>query len=91
MVMIMNVVQYENKNTTNFRIYFDPNCDLHLSVVKRLVDKPCRTKNSIAYLQRIFDKNSFYKGELATEEIILTFHTQLYLYHIQYYHQQLTN
>ena len=90
MMMMMNVVQYENKNTTNFRIYFDPKCDLHLSVVNRLVDKPCRTKNSIAYLQRIFDNNSFYKGELATEEIILTFHTQLYLYHIQYYHQQLT-
>ena len=38
MMMMMNVVQYENKNTTNFRIYFDPNCDLHLSVVNKLVD-----------------------------------------------------
>ena len=83
------IVQLLNGFTPYFRIYSHVKCMEHLSVIKKLADKPVRLANTKDHMEKIFDKESLYTGELATKEEILTFHTQEYLEHINLHHKQL--
>ena len=55
------IVQLLNGFTPYFRIYSHVKCMEHLSVIKKLADKPVRLANTKDHMEKIFDKESLHR------------------------------